>query len=187
MKLWKRNTVISCIVLFVCVALYLSWSYGRTNDTEAPVFDPGAQTGESLLEAQGSAPDEEQDPGSTQGRFDNYFSETRLVRKQARDSALGILNQAAENTDASQAVLDNVTQEIERLAKNAMSEASIETLVRAKGFEDCVAFINQDGIKIVVTAPMGGLTATDAAKIKDIVLSESDIAVVGITLVPVEG
>ena len=27
MKLWKRNAVVAAIVLFVCVAVYLNWSY----------------------------------------------------------------------------------------------------------------------------------------------------------------
>ena len=39
MKLWKRNAVVAAIVLFVCVAVYLNWSYsqdgaGETADTE---------------------------------------------------------------------------------------------------------------------------------------------------------
>lgn len=29
MKLWKRNAVVAAIVLFVCVAVYLNWSYDQ--------------------------------------------------------------------------------------------------------------------------------------------------------------
>ena len=29
MKLWKRNAVVAAIVLFVCVAVYLNWSYQK--------------------------------------------------------------------------------------------------------------------------------------------------------------
>ena len=29
MKVWKRNAVVAAIVLFVCVAVYLNWSYGQ--------------------------------------------------------------------------------------------------------------------------------------------------------------
>ena len=34
MKVWKRNAVVAAIVLFVCVAVYLNWSYqsGATAD-----------------------------------------------------------------------------------------------------------------------------------------------------------
>ncbi len=30
MKIWKRNAVVAAIVLFVCVAVYLNWSYDQT-------------------------------------------------------------------------------------------------------------------------------------------------------------
>ena len=29
MKAWKRNAVLATVILFVCVAVYLNWSYGR--------------------------------------------------------------------------------------------------------------------------------------------------------------
>lgn len=31
MKLWKRNAVVAAIVLFVCVAVYLNWSYDQSS------------------------------------------------------------------------------------------------------------------------------------------------------------
>lgn len=179
MKIWKRNAVISCIILFVCVALYLSWEYGRETEP-GTVFDPvisqmpgDVNTG---TDENPSALDESTVVGS------DYFTETRLARMQARDNALTILNQAAGNTGASQAVLDNVTSEIEKLSSNAMSEANIETLVRAQGFTDCVAFMNQEGITVVVSEPIGGLTASDVAKIKDIIIHETDLSVADITI-----
>ena len=33
MKLWKRNAVVAAIVLFVCVAVYLNWSYNKESGT----------------------------------------------------------------------------------------------------------------------------------------------------------
>lgn len=179
MKIWKRNAVISCIVLFVCVALYLSWEYGRENEP-GTVFDPiiSQTPGEVVINTDPLA----SEPAGPVNVGTDYFSETRLARMQARDNALTILNQAASNTDASQAVLDNVTHEIERLADNAMSEANIETLVRAQGFTDCVAYINQEGITVVVSEPIGGLTAPDVAKIKDIIIHETDLSVADITI-----
>ena len=45
MKLWKRNVVVAAIVLFVCVAVYLNWSYNREDDTA----DAGKTLGEAAL------------------------------------------------------------------------------------------------------------------------------------------
>ncbi|MDR1736489.1 MAG: SpoIIIAH-like family protein [Oscillospiraceae bacterium] len=182
MKIWKRNAVVSCIVLFVCVALYLSWSYGR-NKEEPEVFNPDSGFDPAVMQSDGQP----QGPLDVQGPdVTDYFTETRLARMQARDSALSILNQAAENTDASQVILDNVATEIEKLSKNAMSEANIEAMVKAKGYDECVAFINKDGITVVVSEPIGGLTETDVLVIKDVILRETDLTVADITLEPRE-
>ena len=42
MKLWKRNAIAAAIVLFVCGAVYLNWSYSQ--DTAA-----GKNLGEAAL------------------------------------------------------------------------------------------------------------------------------------------
>ncbi len=189
MKIWKRNTVVSVIVLFVCVALYLSWSYGREpGDDGSKVFDPGAAS----VETNQGLPEDTLVEGEESGNIDisetddtGYFSEARLTRKSARDSAISILNDAASREDVSQEIKDNAMSEIEKLAQNALTEATIENLIVAKGFTECVAFISQDGINIVVAEPLGGLNAEDAAKITDIVLSNSTLTALDIHIVPV--
>lgn len=44
MKVWKRNAVVAAIVLFVCVAVYLNWSYQKEGGD-------AAETGKTLGEA----------------------------------------------------------------------------------------------------------------------------------------
>lgn len=189
MRIWKRNTVVSVIVLFVCVALYLSWSYGRDPlDDSAKVFDPaptadvGVQSGEDVsVDGDSSSVDLSSADSTNTG----YFAQARLTRKNARDNALSILNDAADREDVSQEIRDNATGEISKLAQDALTEATIENLIIAKGFTECVAFISQDGINIAVAEPVGGLNAEDAAKITDIVLNNSALTALDIHIVPV--
>ena len=47
MKLWKRNAVVAAIVLFVCVAVYLNWSYSQ--DGAGETADTGKVLGEAAL------------------------------------------------------------------------------------------------------------------------------------------
>ena len=49
MKLWKRNAVVAAIVLFVCVAVYLNWSYSQ--DGAGETADTGKVLGEAALAA----------------------------------------------------------------------------------------------------------------------------------------
>ena len=186
MKLWKRNAVVATIVLFICVALYLSWQYGQPAE-EIEVFDPEISDGTVLAADPGGTSDGTSIESGlpADAPEDDYFEQARLSRRKARDSALAILSDAAGRAEASEEARNKAEYEIENMAKNAMLEATIENLIVAKGFEKCVVFINQEGISIVVSEPSGGMTSADAVKIKDIVLTESTIKVDAIKLVHV--
>ena len=198
MRIWKRNAVVATVVLFVCVALYLSWSYNR--QPEAEVLDPlGAQglqepdiggvtlVDDPALEGADARTSSETGIGQEDPAADSdYFSEARLSRQQARDSALSILREAADRENAAQDVRDKAATEIENLAQNAMSEARIESLVIAKGYADCVAYKSADGINVVVSSPEEGLTAADVTKIKDIVVAETQLTAESIKIVEVK-
>ena len=54
------------------------------------------------------------------------------------------------------------------------NEANIETLVKAKGFEECVAVISEDSVSVIVSAE--SLQASDTAKILSIVYETTGIS-----------
>ena len=176
MKIWQRNAVVATVALFVAVSVYLSWSYNRTpgEESDLPVYQP--QNAAAVTAEQDGLPKQ---PES------NYFAESRLARQRARDSALAILNEAGSRETAAQDIKDQAAVEIQLLAKHAMAEASVEGLIEAKGFADCVAYITNDRISLVVAAPDGGLTAADVTKIKDICLSETNFGIDEITIIEV--
>lgn len=178
MKLWKRNAVVAAVVLFVCMAVYLNWSYNQ----ELADADVGKVLGEAaLVGAQNSEDTVVSDVDQIISVGDgltvsgnNYFASARLNRQQARDAALGLLREAARDDEAEQTVKDAANQSIQTMADITVSEAQIENLVTAKGYSDCVAFIGENSISVVVGAVEGGLTTADTAKITDIVTGETD-------------
>ena len=183
-KLWKRNAVVAAIVLFVCVAVYLNWSYqqqgedassaGKTLGQAALV---GGQSGDPLLGGEGDnsspAPTE---TGTAAPGSSNYFSTARLNRQQARDAALSLLQDAASSESADQSARDAANLSIQAMADATVTEAQIENLVMAKGYTDCVAFMGEGSISVVVSANSAELTDTDTARIKDIAVSETGLA-----------
>jgi stage III sporulation protein AH len=74
---------------------------------------------------------------------------------------------------------------LEGIVQTALCEAQIESLVIAKGYTDCVAYIGDDGISIAVAAPEGGLQQADVAVIADIVITQSDYSMDEIHVVEV--
>ena len=96
-----------------------------------------------------------------------------MTRQQARDNAISLLREAAESEVADTAVANEAAETIQVLASYALAEAQIENLVTAKGYADCVAFMGDGSISVVVS-DSDGLAAEDVAKISEIVLSETD-------------
>ena len=146
MKLWKRNVIAAAIVLFVCGAVYLNWSYSQDtaagkNLGEAALVgqtDPlqNAEEGNQDAAAQeggGAEGDAATQEGQAAGES-SYFSTARLNRQQARDNALSLLQEAAKDEKADQAAVDEANQAIQTMADATMTEAQIENLITAKGY-----------------------------------------------------
>ena len=162
----RKGAVTALIVLFVCVAVYLNWSY--TADLTDDALDTVGKTkvlGDTELVNQSDSEAKEED----------YFDEARLEKQKSRDNAMNILKETAEKQEVSQESRDQAAASLEEIAVSGVTESRIETLVKAKGFEDCVTLIGDDGVNIIVKAPTEGLTASDIAKIKDIVIQETDM------------
>ena len=56
----------------------------------------------------------------------------------------------------------------------------------AKGYADCVAFIGENSVSVVVSAQEGGLTDSDVARITDIVMGETEFAANQIKIIEAE-
>ena len=74
---------------------------------------------------------------------------------------------------ADQSAKDDAAAQISALADDTVAEANIESLIRAKGYEDAVVMLGDGSANIVVAPPDGGLQAEDVAVIRDIVISET--------------
>ncbi|MCI8552292.1 MAG: SpoIIIAH-like family protein [Lawsonibacter sp.] len=199
-QLWKRNAVVAAIALFVCAAVYLNWSYGKDADAGKTLGQStmvGGRTDDPLVKGDSStaaAPEKgdastagDAPTGDTAGSSGSaYFATARLNRQQARDSALSLLQDAAAREDADEAVKTQLNDNIQTMADYTVTEAQIENLVVAKGYTDCVAFIGEDALSLAVSAPEGGLTESDTAKIVDVVNQTAGFTADQITIIEVE-
>ena len=61
-----------------------------------------------------------------------------------------------------------------KIASDIQNEANIETLVMAKGFEDCIAVIGEDSVSVIVKAE--SLQAAEAAQILSIAYESTGIS-----------
>ncbi len=182
----KRNAVVVTMAVLVCAAAALNWKYAGQEAQEG-TRDAGTKIlGEAALvsgtedgeDAPAAAPEDE--TGVYTGS--DYFASARLTRQQARDSAITLLQEAAAQENADTAVANEASEGIQALASFTLKEAQIENLVTAKGYADCVAFMGEDSISVVVSTGERELTGEDVAKITDIAMSETGYGAAGIKI-----
>ena len=179
---WKRNVVVATMAILVCAAVALNWKYSGEDAVKDAQETGSKLLGEATLvsgqerDAEGAADEEAVYTGS------DYFASARLTRQQARDNAISLLKDAAEQEGADTATANEASESIQVLAAYTMKEAQIENLVTAKGYKDCVAFMGDESISVVVSTGTGELTAEDVAKITDIAMAETGLDAGGIKI-----
>ena len=184
MKVWKKNLVAAAVLVTVCAGIYINWlqteqstaaSLTDTIDAEKVMSDDTLVLDQTL-----EAGVQDMENNTTT----DYFAAVRLSRQEARDSAVGLLQEAmAYSTEGE---TDQSSAQLEAIVQTALCEAQIESLVIAKGYADCVAYISDEGISVAVASPEGGLVQADVAVIADIVMSQSEYGIENIHVVEVQ-
>lgn len=185
MKVWKKNLVAAAVLVTVCAGIYVNWIY--TEDSMAvsltDTLDSEKVMSEDML-------DLSEDMAAIAAGEDlettaaDYFAAVRLSRQQARDSAVNMLQEAMAYSEGTKEAESSA--ELEVIVETALSEAQIESLIIAKGYADCVAYMTGDGISVAVSSPEGGLQQADVAVIADIVMTQSDYGLEDIRVVEVK-
>lgn len=188
MKLWKRNAIVAAVLVLVCGGIYLNWWYEdrqaadlvSTLDQEKVLDDATLvlQNDDQALEALANQKDPKTNPS-------DYFAKMRLSRQESRDSAVHLLQEtisyAGENDDVSAS-----STQLEQIVNMSLAEASIESLIISKGYQECVAYMTEDGIDLAVSAGEDGLQESDIAVLTDIVLSQTDYELPQIRIIEVK-
>lgn len=183
MKIWKRNAIVATVLVLICAGVYLNWNAAQdqpvdlteTLDAEQVMNDTVITLPEDLEETAYTA---------SSGAADS-FAQIRLSRQESRDSAVELLQETMA-TEGDSTVTSAAADTLDTIVGDALAESQIESLVIAKGYTDCVAYMAEDSIHIAVSAPETGLTETDVALISDIVTAQTDYGLDAIRIIEVK-
>lgn len=179
MQNWKKNLIAGAILVTVCGGIYLNWLY--TEDQATGNFSDTLNA-DKLLSDNLTVMGTEGEVDAAVSTSTDYFAAVRLSRQQVRDSAVTTLQEAMAYSDKD----SQAGSQLDAIVQTALQEAQIESLVIAKGYADCVAYIGEDGISVAVASPEGGLKDADVALIADIVMSASNFSLPDIRVVEVQ-
>lgn len=170
MKKTKRNIMVVTVLLFVCAAIYLNWSY---NNSWGKADEAMVKAEDAAMEAAQAAYNE---TNNLSEKASSYFADARLNRQVSRDEAIDMLENSAVAESASQETIDSAMDAISVMASYSMQETQLENLLIAKDFADCVVYMTDDAVTVAVPAPKDGLSEASVAKITETVTSETDYA-----------
>lgn len=173
----KKQVIFACLTLMLGAAVYVNYVLAQSGElTDTGVSD--SNYGEAEFVSNDSVLELETDTTMadvdlTQTDADSYFAQARIEKMNSRDEAVETLQTILGGGDITQDEM--VTQALEAVTMSQLieSENTIETLIMAQGFENCLVYLDGETAKVVVKTP--GLDAAGAAAIKDIILSEIEI------------
>ena len=185
-KMGKRNLIIAGAVIMIGLAVYVNWIFFSGNDADDSYkYDQsaGMTTNYGTTLGTGSNTGNQ---NSTATDSASYFTSVQVSRQKARDEALEVLNSVVDNQNATDEVKAEAVAEIRQIASEMEDEAKIESLIKTKGYEQCVAVISGENISIVLQHE-GELTASALAQINAIVYEQTGISPAGVSIITREG
>ena len=199
----RRATAITLAAALV-VAVYLNWQYARTDvslqedavtvsaaaetqaEPAAEVVTDGLMTEAEAVSSAGKNYGEAQLVSVANDSGAKFFEEARLKRQKAHDAALDTIQKTLKSSSLSAEEKKTYAQELTGNLEDLHAENEIETLVKAKGFADCLCFLQSGRADLTVMTAGDALTAAQVPQIRDIVLSKSSVTAQNITVVEVK-
>lgn len=161
-KLGTRNIVIMSSLLLIGVAVVLNFVLFGNSAPKISDGDPLGAVDEKLYVE------------------DSYFASAQLSRQQARDQAIAVLQNVVAST-SDEVSREQANADISRIASEIQTEAAIETLIKSKGFEECVAVISEGSASVIVRSD--GLLPNELSQIKEIVWEQAGIDPLNIKII----
>lgn len=197
----RRVTALTLAAALV-IAVYLNWQYARadiTPQTEDDTLMVSAEPVEADAETTiTDAPEAEAASGASKNYGEaqlvsvandsgtRFFEQARLKREKAHDEAMDTLQKSLKSSSLTAEEKKEYTAQMAAGLEDLNAENEIETLVRAKGFADCLCFLQAGRADLTVMTAGEPLTAAQVAQIRDVVMNKSSVTAQNITVVEVK-
>ncbi len=156
------------ILLLGLVALVITAGYYRWTIESASLSASMPTAGEALPEEAKNESNEAKGQGG--GELDTLKRERDLARSKSVEEWQKI----ASGGDASAEAKRDAEKKVAIATENADKERKIETMVKAKGYDDCFASVDEAGVSVTVKG--GEIDGAKVAQIKDIIVSETGVS-----------
>ena len=185
MKLGRKQLVLASLVLALGAAVYLNWQFSgvKTLPTAGEITRTADSTGQekkqlgaaqlvnSVYVETVSDDLAQRVPAAAKPAAD-VFAEARVSRQTSRDQALEMLDEVLEDASADTEAKKAAVDQAAVIAQNILKETNVENLLKAKGFEECIATLSDQGCSVVVS---GTLEAAQTLIIQEVVMEQTGV------------
>ncbi len=168
----KKHIAVASMMLMLSAAVYINYLYAA-GDIDS--VETGKNYGDSIL-VDSSAEESITDVSA-------YFSEARVSRQQSRDEAVATIENLYDVAKEDSSEVAVLAEKAGEIAANMELETKVESLIKAKGFDECIVYISGEYADVMVHTD--GLLPTEAAVIKEAIIKETSVPVENISIVEV--
>ena len=183
-KIGKREAILGALILGLGAAVYLNWQYadiGRELAASNSVTDEvkeEKQKGKNYGDAK-----------YVEGKVEEakekvYFAEAKLSRTKSRDEAVAALKTVLSDSNLSAEDKSKLAEKASAFAKAIEVEGKIENLIKAKGFDDCMVYLDDDKVDVVIKTQ--GLLDDETAQIWNIIAKETNVPSENVSIIEVD-
>ena len=207
-KIFKKNQfIVTFLAVLIAVAGYLNYADNADKKKEAAkvngttyesVYDgDNLLTGDNDIESldgedvnketkESAGEETTKEPGAavlTNGtNLASYMAHARLNREQIRSKNKETLLQVINNNDISEGEKKKAVKSMVKLTELNEKENTIETLLKAKGFDDIVVTISDKQADVIISE--NEVDDAKRAQIEDVIKRKAGVSVDNITITP---
>ena len=177
----KKGALFAALIIALSGAVYFNWQNASKTGSIAV---SGAVTSKQSEKYLGDA--KYVNATAAQTTASNYFDNAKHKREEDRKKSVAELKNVINNVKSGDEAKTKASEQLTKLTELSKNETAIETLVTAKGFDDCVAVLSEKGANIVVKAKNSGLLDNETRQIQEIVLTNSNISLENIKIIEIK-
>ena len=174
MKIQKKHIVMTSLVLALATAVYINYQISQARTT-SPAKELGAASYVNATVGETATSDEAAAAMALSKEQQDFFASERPKRQNPQDK---VIDDADSSSDTE---LTEAQENVERIISFFTTQDTIETIVKAKGFSDCLCCITDMGVTVIV--PENELNENTVLSIYDAVTTHYEIASDAISVV----
>ncbi len=166
----RKHILVFTLTFSLALAVFVNWYYTKPNSlqNQEPEVTDNISLGDAQL-VNGTSVSE------------NYFENARLNRTKAHDSAKESLQTIINNTSTDEDTKASSREKLTSISDFIKLEADCENLITAQISKECLVTLDYDSAEVIV--PKGTIDEKMLIKIKDIILTKSNVKAENITII----